>query len=96
MLLGLGGSDMYVILVYDVGVDRVGKVCKFLRRFLPHVQNSVFEGELTEAQLARMKVGLEKVLDLSYDSVLIWEMRDANWVDRSTMGVEKRPVSNFL
>ena len=33
---------MYVIVVYDVGVKRVGKVCKYLRQHLNWVQNSVF------------------------------------------------------
>jgi len=87
---------VYVILVYDVGVDRVGRVCKYLRRYLPRVQNSVFEGELTEAKLAAMKAGLSKLLDEQIDSVLLWVMRDAHWTDRQTIGREKLPVSNFF
>ena len=53
---------MYVILVYDVGEERVGKVCKYLRRYLPRVQNSVFEGDLPESKLEAMKAGLGKLL----------------------------------
>lgn len=87
---------MYVILVYDVGVDRVGRVCRYLRRYLPRVQNSVFEGELTEAKLAAMKAGLGKCLDQEIDSVLLWVLRDTRWVDRQTMGREKLPVSTFF
>jgi CRISPR-associated protein Cas2 len=87
---------VYVILVYDVGEDRVGRVCRYLRRYLPRVQNSVFEGELTEAKLAVMKAGLSKHLDEQVDSVLLWVMRDTRWTDRQTMGREKLPVSNFF
>ena len=87
---------MYIILVYDVGVDRVGKVCKYLRRYLPRVQNSVFEGELTEAKLETMKAGLRKILEPATDSVLLWVLRDSRWVDRQIVGNEKLPVSNFL
>lgn len=87
---------MYVILVYDVGEERVGRVCRYLRRYLPRVQNSVFEGELTEAKLAAMKAGLRKYLDEQTDSVLLWVMRDARWTDRQTIGCEKLPVSNFF
>ncbi len=87
---------MYLILVYDVGEDRVGKVCKYLKRYLPRVQNSVFEGELPESKLAAMKAGLFKLLDPRVDSVLLWVWRDARWVDRQIMGNEKLPVSNFL
>jgi len=87
---------MYVIVVYDVGEKRVGKVCKFMRRYLPRVQNSVFEGDLPESKLEAMKVGLGKLLTESGDSVLLWVLRDSKWVDRQVLGSEKLPVSNFL
>ncbi len=87
---------MYVIVVYDVGEERVGKVCKYMRRYLPRVQNSVFEGDLSEAKLETMKAGLRKLLLETRDSVLLWVLRDAKWVDRQTLGTEKLPVSNFF
>ena len=87
---------MYIIVVYDVGEKRVGKVCKFMRRYLPRVQNSVFEGDLPESKMEAMKVGLKKLLTEETDSVLLWVLRDAKWVDRQTLGCEKLPVSNFF
>ena len=47
---------MYVIIVYDINVDRVNKVKSFLRQYLFWIQNSVFEGEL----LNREVLGIEK------------------------------------
>ena len=87
---------MHVILVYDVGEERVGKVCKYLRRYLPRIQNSVFEGELTEAKLATMKAGLSKIIVAERDSVLLWVLREARWAERQVLGTEKLPVTNFL
>jgi len=87
---------MYVILVYDVGEKRVGKVCKFMRRYLPRIQNSVFEGDLPESKLAAMKAGLNKILVDDEDSVLLWVLRDAKWADRQILGREKLPVSNIF
>ena len=87
---------MHIILVYDVREERVGKICKYLKRYLPRVQNSVFEGDLTESKLAAMKVGLAARLDLQSDSVLLWVLRDERWADRQIIGSEKLPVSNFL
>lgn len=87
---------MYVILVYDVEVERVGKVCKYLRRYLPRVQNSVFEGELSEGKLDAMKAGLLQKIDSDKDAVLLWVFRDARWTAREVIGREKLPVSNFL
>jgi CRISPR-associated protein Cas2 len=87
---------MYIILVYDVNEKRVGKVCKYLKRYLPRVQNSVFEGNLSESKLANMKKGLGKFIDTDADCVLLWVMRDSSWTDRQILGNEKLPVSNFL
>ncbi|MDQ2687481.1 MAG: CRISPR-associated endonuclease Cas2 [Armatimonadota bacterium] len=87
---------MYIILVYDVGEERVGKVCKYLRRYLPRVQNSVFEGELPESKLEAMKAGLRKLLHPDHDSALLWVLRDPKWAERQIIGTEKLPVSNFL
>jgi len=87
---------MYIILAYDIEEERVGKVCKYVRRYLPRVQNSVFEGDLSEARLEIMKAGLLKIIDDTKDSVLIWVLRDARWVDRQVVGFEKLPVSQFL
>ena len=44
---------MYVILVYDIKSDEGGakalnKTFKICKKYLTHIQNSVFEGELSE------------------------------------------------
>ena len=46
---------MYVLIVYDVSVERVSKVHKLLKRYLNWRQNSVFEGEVTNSQIEAVK-----------------------------------------
>ena len=87
---------MYIILVYDIEVPRVAKVCKYLRQHLNWIQNSVFEGELTKAQLARVKSGLAAIIDPAKDSVIIFQLRDARWLNKEVMGVDKNPATNLL
>lgn len=87
---------MYVILVYDIREDRVVRACKLCRRYLNWVQNSVFEGELTEAKLARLKSELSKVINKEYDSVLIYRLRDQKLAAKEVMGVERSPTDNIL
>ncbi len=87
---------MYVIVVYDVGVKRVGKVCKYLRQHLNWVQNSVFEGEVTKAGVARIKSSLAQILDEDKDSVLIYQMRHERWMNKEVLGVDKNPATNLL
>lgn len=50
---------MYVIIVYDINVDRVNKVKSFLRQYLFWIQNSVFEGEVTESEFKIIYNGLK-------------------------------------
>ena len=45
---------MYVILVYDFGEKRVGKMLKLCRKYLHWIQNSVFEGEISEVKLKEL------------------------------------------
>ena len=87
---------MYVILVYDVGEERVQKVCRYLRRYLPRVQNSVFEGETTEAKLERLKAGLARLIDPETDGVLLWVLREPRWAERQIVGKERGAVSKLL
>ena len=79
---------MYVIIVYDVGVDRVNKVRSFLRQYLKWVQNSVFEGELTNAELVKTRDVLQKIVN-SGDSIIIYKLRTADEIKREIIGSEK-------
>lgn len=87
---------MYVLLVYDVEVARVTKVHKFLKRHLHWVQNSVFEGELTDAQIETVRAGLRRILSDDVDSVLIYTAREQRWLTRETLGRERGDTGNML
>ncbi len=51
---------MYALICYDVPVGRTERFRKILSRFLLHEQNSVFAGEITEAELLKLHKILEK------------------------------------
>lgn len=80
---------MYVILVYDVKVERVAKVLKVGRKYLTWVQNSVLEGELTWAQYEKLKRELQEVIDTSEDSILFYRLRSTKWMEREQLGIPK-------
>ncbi|WP_421077886.1 CRISPR-associated endonuclease Cas2 [Methanothermococcus sp. Ax23] len=87
---------MYVIIVYDVGVERVNKIKKFLRTWLNWVQNSVFEGELTESEFLKVEDGLKNIIDKELDSIIIFKLRDRKYIDRKVLGIEKNIQSDIL
>ncbi len=80
---------MYVILVYDIGEKRVSKILKICRKYLNWVQNSVLEGEITEAKLEKLKIELKKKMDEEEDSVIIYKFRTLLYSDRESIGIKK-------
>ena len=54
---------MYVILVYDVDQKRTSKMLKLCRRYLSWIQNSVFEGQISEVQLKQLALEAKRVME---------------------------------
>ncbi|WP_457678424.1 CRISPR-associated endonuclease Cas2 [Thermovibrio sp.] len=86
---------MFVIVVYDASVERVQKFLKICRKYLVHVQRSVFEGELSEAQLRALQTELKEVMDEKEDSVIIYTFRTRKYYKRVVMGQDKPSSDNF-
>jgi CRISPR-associated protein Cas2 len=87
---------MYVIIVYDVQVERIDDLRKYLRRYLDWVQNSVFEGELTLAQLEEIKVGISRHIDIEKDHLLIYQVRDKDLLKKQAIGTLKSEPSTII
>lgn len=87
---------MYYILVYDVNEKRVAKALKTCRKYLHHIQNSVFEGELTPGQFDKLKADLSKVINFQEDSVIVFKSSAQKWLEKEIVGIEKRSTDNFL
>jgi len=80
---------MYVIMVYDVKVERVNKVLKIARKYLTWIQNSVLEGEISDAKFERLRYELKEVIDEDEDSIVFYLLRTTRYSSREIMGVQK-------
>lgn len=89
-------SVMYVILVYDCGVKRVGKMLKLCRKYLTWIQNSVFEGEISGVKLMELLGEAKLIMDLEEDSVILFKSRKEKWLEKEVVGKEKNVVDVFL
>lgn len=88
---------MYVILVYDIGVKRVGKMLKLCRKYLNWIQNSVFEGEITEVRLKELTLKAEKIMKKDEgDSLIIFSSRSEKFLDKQIIGQERSSTDTFL
>lgn len=87
---------MYVILVYDIGERRVGKMLKLCRQYLNWIQNSVFEGEITEVKLKELLSVAKKIMKEEEDSIIIFKSRDEKWLEKEILGIEKNSLDTIL
>lgn len=87
---------MYVILVYDIEQKRVGKMLKLCRRYLNWIQNSVFEGELTEVKLKELLSEAKMIIDAGKDSMIVFKSRQEKWLEKIVVGKEKNELDNLL
>lgn len=87
---------MYTVVVYDIAIDRVNIVRGFLRTYLNWVQNSVFEGELTESELILLENGIRERIDSNTDSVIIYRMESRKFLHRHLIGKEKADISTII
>ncbi|OYT33605.1 MAG: CRISPR-associated endonuclease Cas2 [Candidatus Aenigmarchaeota archaeon ex4484_52] len=87
---------MYVIIVYDINVERVSCVYKFFLKYLYWVQNSVFEGNLREKEFAEIILYLKKHIK-DKDNVLIYKISGGKkQIEKVVLGKEKSHLSNIL
>jgi CRISPR-associated protein Cas2 len=87
---------MYLIIAYDVNVERVNRVKKFLRKYLTWIQNSLFEGEATEATLEEIKMGLKEIIDEKEDMIVIYRFRSEKLFKKEVIGTEKNPIEEVI
>lgn len=87
---------MYVILVYDVDQKRTGKMLKLCRRYLNWIQNSVFEGEITEVKLKELVHQAKDFMNEETDSIIIFKNREEKWLQKQIIGAEKNKLDTFL
>lgn len=86
---------MYIILVYDIEQSRVSKANRLLKAYIMWIQNSVFEGEISESTFEQMMKRLGKLIKNS-DSVVIYKFRARSYFEKQVVGSEKGPTDNVI
>lgn len=84
-----------MILVYDINQKRVGKMLKLCRKYLHWIQNSVFEGEITDVKLKELLSAANGIMN-DEDSLILFKSRDSKWLEKEVHGIEKNTTDNIL
>jgi len=87
---------MYAIITYDVNVERVNKVKKFLRQYLNWIQNSVFEGEVSKSDLEEIRIGIREIIDENEDMVVVYLLPSQKNLSREVIGFDKSNVDQII
>jgi CRISPR-associated protein Cas2 len=87
---------MFVIIVYDIKVERVNKVKSYLRENIYWVQNSVFEGEITPSEYEKITKKLKEIINEEEDSIIIYKFPMEDMMERKVLGIEKAPINTIL
>jgi CRISPR-associated protein Cas2 len=87
---------MYIIAVYDIGEKRVGRMLKLMRKYLNWIQNSVFEGEISEVQLKKLILESEQIMEKEHDSLIFFKTRQEKWLEKKIVGKERSSLDQFL
>lgn len=95
------GGRMYIIVVYDIKqVDNFAKVqrtvFKICKKYLYHIQNSVFEGNLTKYQIEKLKLELKAVLRGDDDSCIMFTSRNNRWLQKEILTNQKEENVQFI
>ena len=77
---------MFIVLTYDVSTKKANKTIKICRKYLTHVQKSVFEGNLTGLQLEQLKNELKTIIDSRRDAILIYCMESTKYTKKLELG----------
>lgn len=69
---------------------------KKARQYLHWVQNSVLEGEITEANFLKLKMELAKIINEEEDSIIFYNFRTTKYYKRESMGIKKGGDDNIF
>jgi len=88
---------MYCIVVYDISSPkRLPRMLKICRKYLHWVQKSVFEGELTKRQFINLHDELKSKINKKEDSIIFYQIRNTDVVDKQLLGIEKNEITIFI
>jgi len=69
---------------------------KLCRKYLKWIQNSVFEGDITEVKLEELKIKAKKIMKEEEDSLIVFMSRNERWLEKEIIGKERSSTDNFL
>jgi len=94
----------YALVLYDIadqesekkGKNRVAKVFKICKKYFHHHQKSVFRGEITPANLIKLKSELRQVVDKELDFISIIKLPSRHYYEEEVIGTDHNQTESIF
>lgn len=88
---------VHLIVIYDVESSRTRHYRTFLRRHLTHLQQSVFEGDVTAGTADKIRETVERLVsESSHDAVVVFEASSESYLKREAYGEDPTDNKHIL
>lgn len=93
---------MYVIGVYDIctidkqGQARLAKIMKVFRKYLHHIQKSVFEGDLSEAKYNSLMLEAKRIININEDYLILYKIDNKKNCKRECLGKDNERINTII
>ena len=87
---------MVAIVFYDASSRRDAKLVKICRKYLKHMQKSVFIGMITEGKLNQLKREIQNVIVCEQDAVCVIKLSVLKYVSIEQLGRSEPGKNNIL
>lgn len=94
--MGKTANYNYAFVFYDIGEKRVNKVFKICKKYFSHHQKSVFRGNITPANLIKLRAELKKIIDEKDDFVTIIKLMNDASFEEETLGVNTKDSESLI
>lgn len=89
-------GEVFVIATYDINRKRVAKVMKVCRKYLRHIQRSVFEGVITDKMFRMLQGEIDDIIHDHEDHVVFYTLRSEKYVEKIEAGESDLPLASLL
>ena len=90
-------KDCFLHLCYNSCIGWFNlRMLKLCRRYLNWIQNSVFEGEISEARLKELLMKSGKFMDKDEDSIIVFKGLSQMSMEKQIIGRERSSTDVFL
>lgn len=88
---------MKIILIYDISssASNLNKIRKICTKYLLHIQFSVFEGDLENHEIEKLKKEIKNIINTSLDSVILYNLGYVKKAHKQILGINKNDFDGY-